>query len=80
MNVTLVPVFYAAVAVATLWLALLVCARLKPNRRTRVLKVLIGVVTIALLRCDGGEEVDRFSSTDPALLEFVQRGTGRLSD
>ena len=49
MNVTLVPVFYAAVAVATLWLALLVCARLKPNRRTRVLKVLIGVVTIALL-------------------------------
>jgi hypothetical protein len=37
-------------------------------------------VTIALLRCDGGEEVDRFTSTDPALLEFVQRGTGRLSD
>jgi hypothetical protein len=30
-----------------------------------------GRVTIALLQCDGGEEVDRFESTDPALLEFV---------
>jgi hypothetical protein len=30
-------------------------------------------VTIALLRCDGGEEVDRFTSDDPALLEFVGR-------
>ncbi len=29
-------------------------------------------VTIALLRCDGGEEVGRFTSTDPALLSFVQ--------
>ena len=28
-------------------------------------------VTIALLRCDGGEEVDRFTSADPALLDFV---------
>ncbi|MGW0157880.1 hypothetical protein ACWDUN_01030 [Mycobacterium sp. NPDC003323] len=28
-------------------------------------------LTIALLRCDGGEEVDRFTSTDPALLAFV---------
>lgn len=28
-------------------------------------------LTIALLRCDGGEEVDRFSSADPALLAFV---------
>ncbi|WP_193043704.1 hypothetical protein [Mycolicibacterium baixiangningiae] len=30
-----------------------------------------GGVTIALLRCDGGEEVDRFDSTDPALLHYV---------
>ena len=28
-------------------------------------------VTIALLRCDGGEEVDRFTSEDPQLLEFI---------
>jgi len=31
-------------------------------------------VTIALLRCDGGEEVDRFTSDDERLLEFVRRG------
>lgn len=30
-----------------------------------------GRLTVALLRCDGGEEVDRFTSTDPALLAFV---------
>ncbi|KUI24742.1 hypothetical protein AU196_15555 [Mycobacterium sp. IS-1742] len=30
-----------------------------------------GRVTIALLRCDGGEEVDRFVSADPDLLRFV---------
>ena len=29
-------------------------------------------VTIALLRCDGGEEVDRFTSGDERLLEFVR--------
>jgi hypothetical protein len=28
-------------------------------------------LTIALLRCDGGEEVDRFTSDDPRLLDFV---------
>jgi hypothetical protein len=28
-------------------------------------------VTVALLRCDGGEEVDRFTSEDPALLRFI---------
>jgi len=28
-------------------------------------------VTIALLRCDGGEEVDRFTSEDPRLLAFI---------
>jgi hypothetical protein len=30
-----------------------------------------GDVTVALLRCDGGEEVDRFSSDDPQLLAFI---------
>lgn len=34
-------------------------------------------VTIALLRCDGGEEVDRFTSTDPVLLRFVAARGGR---
>ncbi len=29
-------------------------------------------VTVGLYRCDGGEEVDRFTSHDPALLEFVR--------
>jgi hypothetical protein len=28
-------------------------------------------VTIALLRCDGGEEVGRFTSDDPPLLDFI---------
>ncbi len=28
-------------------------------------------VTVALLRCDGGEEMDRFTSADVALLEFI---------
>ena len=28
-------------------------------------------VTVALLRCDGGEEVDRFTSDDPRLLDFI---------
>ena len=28
-------------------------------------------VTVALLRCDGGEEVDRFMSDDPNLLSFI---------
>jgi hypothetical protein len=27
--------------------------------------------TIGLLRCDGGEEVDRFTSDDPRLLDFI---------
>jgi hypothetical protein len=30
-----------------------------------------GSVTIGLLRCDGGEEVDRFNSDDPRLLAFI---------
>lgn len=28
-------------------------------------------VTVALIRCDGGEEVDRFTSDDPRLLAFI---------
>ncbi len=28
-------------------------------------------VTIALYECTGGQEVDRFTSTDPALLRFL---------
>jgi hypothetical protein len=28
-------------------------------------------VTVALLRCDGGEEVDRFTSGDPRLMDFI---------
>ncbi|MCT7659029.1 hypothetical protein [Mycobacterium deserti] len=28
-------------------------------------------VTVALLRCDGGEEVDRFTSDDLRLIEFI---------
>lgn len=28
-------------------------------------------VTVALLRCDGGEEAGRFTSADPQLLAFV---------
>jgi hypothetical protein len=33
-------------------------------------------VTIGLLRCDGGEEVDRFTSNDPRLLAFIEDRTG----
>lgn len=35
-------------------------------------------VTIALLRCDGGEEVERFCSDDPELLAFI--GNRRSSE
>ncbi|OMH25130.1 hypothetical protein BKD30_06595 [Tersicoccus phoenicis] len=28
-------------------------------------------VTVALCRCDGGEEADRFRSAEPALLAFL---------
>jgi hypothetical protein len=28
-------------------------------------------VTVALLRCDGGEEMDRFTSDDARLLDFI---------
>jgi hypothetical protein len=30
-----------------------------------------GRVTVALLRCDGGEEVDLFTSDNPQLLSFI---------
>ncbi|MBV9089164.1 MAG: hypothetical protein JO044_04555 [Mycobacteriaceae bacterium] len=30
-----------------------------------------GQVTVALYRCDGGEEVERFTSADPQLLAFL---------
>jgi len=30
-----------------------------------------GGVTVALLRCDGGEDVDRFTSDEPRLLAFI---------
>jgi hypothetical protein len=33
-------------------------------------------VTIALLRCDGGEEVDRFTSDDPSLLDYIGERLG----
>jgi hypothetical protein len=32
-------------------------------------------VTIALLRCDGGEEVDRFTTDDPRVRAFVDETT-----
>lgn len=28
-------------------------------------------VTVALFTCDGGEEVDRLTSSDPAVLDFL---------
>ncbi len=35
-----------------------------------------GTLTIALCRCDGGEEVDRFTSGEASVLEYVgDRGT-----
>ena len=30
-----------------------------------------GRVTVALLRCDGGEEVDRFTSDDARLIDYI---------
>lgn len=33
-------------------------------------------LTIALLRCDGGEEVDRLVSADPDLVAFVRARSG----
>jgi hypothetical protein len=35
-------------------------------------------VTVGLYRCDGGEEVDRLTSTDPKLLDFVRKRESSL--
>jgi hypothetical protein len=37
----------------------------------RVLSRRGGQLTVGLYRCDGGEEVQRFTSADPALLGFI---------
>ncbi len=37
-------------------------------------------VTVALCRCDGGEEVDRLTSADPALRAFLAGRTRSISD
>lgn len=42
----------------------------------RVLTRTADSLTISLLRCDGGEEVDRFTSSDPRLFEFVGGRSG----
>jgi hypothetical protein len=42
----------------------------------RVLARLPSGVIVALYQCDGGEEVERFTSADPGLLTFL---TGRFS-
>ena len=49
MSFSLVPIFYAVVAIATLWLGLLWCTRFDAIRRPRLVPVLIGVVTIWVL-------------------------------
>jgi hypothetical protein len=33
-------------------------------------------VTVALLRCDGGEEVERLTSSDPFWLSYLERREG----
>jgi len=37
----------------------------------RVIGRTAGSVTVSLCTCDGGEEVDQFTSSDPALLRYV---------
>ncbi|WP_454789188.1 hypothetical protein [Mycolicibacterium lutetiense] len=46
----------------------------------RVLTRTADSLTISLLRCDGGEEVDRFTSADPELLAFVGARTASDDD
>lgn len=36
-------------------------------------------VTVALLRCDGGEEVDRVWSTDPAVISYLDAHDSSMS-
>ncbi|CAA0094304.1 Uncharacterised protein [Mycolicibacterium vanbaalenii] len=42
----------------------------------RVVSRTSGAVTVALLTCDGGEEVGRFTTDDRRLLEYVGRREG----
>jgi hypothetical protein len=35
-----------------------------------------GSVTIGLYTCDGGEEVDQFTSSDPGVLRYVDEHSG----
>jgi hypothetical protein len=49
MNLSLVHAFYAAVSVATVWLALLWVLRSQPRRRPRVLRVALGATALLLL-------------------------------
>ena len=37
-------------------------------------------VTVSLLRCDGGEEVDRFVTDDPAILAHIAGRTSSEQD
>lgn len=38
----------------------------------QVVSLTEGQVTVALLRCDGGEEVERITSTDPAAVAYLR--------
>jgi hypothetical protein len=40
----------------------------------RVVSRAEGEATIALLTCDGGTEMDRIVSRDPAVLDLIERG------
>lgn len=33
-------------------------------------------LTISLCRCDGGEEADRFATTDPQVRAYIEAGPG----
>ncbi len=48
MNIALVPAFYAAVLVATLWLVFLWCARWQAGAPTRRVKALFGLAAVLL--------------------------------
>jgi hypothetical protein len=42
----------------------------------RVVAATSGRVTVALLRCDGGEEVERLATSDARTLQFIAGRTG----
>jgi hypothetical protein len=46
----------------------------------RVLARSPSTVTVSLCRCDDGEEVERFTSSDPALLAFLGDRTSSEDD